>query len=180
MSFIRMSSSLTNMGTKRGLFAYAGESYSYPEKIGLFRIYGGVYCLLSLYSGTVPTSSALSSYNGFPSDYSSGQRLISFGPMGGNSQYDEIVTSNSKVYVKSKTTKNANANASGTAGWFMWYNLYPYDSLNYMNSTGMVVVGDVTGVGGGGALEMDDVDIVNGRNYQLRDYSFVIPRQWTF
>lgn len=183
MSFITMSADLVKDGCLYGLFKPTATNIdnTYPDSYSLFCNEPpgtGKNGSVRLFSGTMPSSSSLSSYGGSGNTYSGG--LVTFGFFGGDlQQYDELIIDGDKVKIRSKVTRIGTASASGTATWFMWY-LYSPSSSNYLNDKGNCFVGDVTGPGGGGALEIDNVSIVNGKSYYIKNFSFVIPRAWSF
>lgn len=180
MSFIRMSSVLVQTGAKNGLFlgTSSSQTSSYPASYSLFNNWAPTQ--LRLHSGTMPTESSASTYAGYGTTFQSASVLITFEGFGGATyEGDEIIISNTKVYWRSKTVKTATAAASGQASWFSVFHAYTGNTSHYLNANGHWLMGDVTGPGGGGALEVDDVNIVSGQSYQLKNYSFVLPRAWT-
>lgn len=60
---------------------------------------------------------------------------------------------------------DTNADASGTAGWFR---AYDSDAV-------AVIDGSITGVGGGGDLELDDTNIVTGGVISVDSWTMTMP-----
>lgn len=184
MSFIRVSANLLTESMKQGPCYANGDSNgnSYPGGVSIFG-YNSTYGFvpyLTVYKGTMPTAADLQAHNNQASTFRTTDALITFQPMGWAVDYrDEVVTSNSETYIRWLVMKTASASATGTAGWFMWYRTNG-NAINYLNDRGVAFAGDITGPGGGGALEMDNINIVSGRSYQLKNYSFSSARTWVF
>ena len=65
----------------------------------------------------------------------------------------------------SAITDDSAADASGTAGWFRGY-----------DSAGNAVIdGSITGTGGGGDMELDDVNIVAGGTIAVSSWTITMP-----
>lgn len=79
--------------------------------------------------------------------------------------FGNATTANPAVATASAITSDTNADASGTAGWFRGY-----------DSAGTAVIdGSITGTGGGGDMELDDVNIVAGGTIAISSWTVSMP-----
>lgn len=79
--------------------------------------------------------------------------------------FGAATTANPSVATASAITSDTTADASGTAGWFR-----AYDS-----AASAVIDGSITGTGGGGDMELDDVNIVAGGTIAVSSWTVSMP-----
>lgn len=183
MSVITMSPSLVRACALAGPCVPNGYYYTeFPSQTGLFNYQDTNRSRIRIYKGVMPTANEISTSTLRTDQFRSSDMLIDGNALygGGSQEYDEVAIVNNEVIIRSKITKQTlGASQSGVASWFMWANFVGgYGPV--MSTAGIVLVGDITGPGGGGALEIDNVNIVAGLIYQLKEYSFRLPQSWSF
>lgn len=106
---------------------------------------------LKFYTGTQPASA---------DDALSGNTLL------GTLTFDDPCgTKSNGVITFGVITEDSSADATGTATW-----------ARIQDSAGNVVFDcDVSGIGGGGSIEMNDVDIVAGGPIQIDSFAITVP-----
>lgn len=71
-----------------------------------------------------------------------------------------------------QATVTSTGSVSGTATWFMVH--------GYTFSTAAKFTGTITGIGGGGDMEIADTNIVDGQSYTTTQFRFAMPQDYTY
>jgi len=138
---------------------------------------------LRLYKGTIPTASSFKTDGtcNTGENYSSdnwlsargGDRLIHF-PV--NTGTSTKFTSGDGLHVG---LSGANATGTGTATWFA-LNIVGSTTGGYNYPPHSVLIGTVSVAGGGGDIELLNVDIVNGQTYKINSVKIPFPLKFTW
>ena len=125
---------------------------------------------LEIFKGTVPTPEQIkNAASGLNLNRAADSLIIING-------LDLIPTANIvKNTIKIAQSTFANANATGTATWFMMWSGISGSSAT-INST--CLVGDISDLSGNGALRIQNVNIVAGTPYSLHAMAITIPHSF--
>lgn len=118
---------------------------------------------IRIYKGALPVKNDLDTTA--PSSLRTSDRLITFDFGSGDftvSQPNGTATLNTSI--------NANATASGTAAWFI---------IDVNSQFAPMIVGSVSGPGGGGDLVIGSTSITSGLTYSLGALVYTLPRVFT-
>ena len=121
--------------------------------------------------GAVPTKTDAYDEN---RDYRGGSRLVSYTIPSGNA-YVVVGSGDPAIELITPTVLTATASQSGVATWFGIYT-----AGGIARSSHPWFIGTVTATGGGGDMQVADVNIVSGESYDLTPTSFSFPTIFTY
>ena len=154
---------LTQGFTKNG--SVAGSLNGYGDTGG-----GNQRIVFVICKGSVPTKSEVYGQN---RDFRSGDRLISYNYNG--NAYVVVGSSDPAIELVTPTVLTATASQSGVATWFGGYTLGGFSLSSHP-----WFICSITATGGGGDMQVADVNVVSGESYDLTPTSFTFPTVYTY
>ena len=144
-------------------------TYTWPMSYNLTQ--ASVY----FFKGTKPTQSEMDamSENGSMFSERGSDILIDF--MTDIGTEVDLDSANNRIKVTLSSSRTATAEDGGVASWWTFNYRYSDPSRTNTNDGRPFYMGDISGIGGGGEVQLADTTIVNGQDYILTAFSFYVP-----
>ena len=159
MGTIRLSQGQTNSASIK---TYEGNGAPFANAEGSYG-YNSNWSKFYIMQGSIPTQNELDAAGG---NFRSGDRLVTFDRSWGHSLDD----SNNTVTL---VGEEATATGTGTATWWYW-------DAHVTQANACRMAGDISGIGGGGSIEMSNTSVVSGNVYQTAEHIFSFPYEFTY
>lgn len=172
----------TSIGTDTSLFSNAYNA-EYPDGFTSSSLY------FYLMSGTFPTQAQLDSSTApYPAaSATSGTwgsqillRLKVNDSYGDAANFQPVII-DGEHYAQTRYIKPATAEASGVATWWLIAHVENTSSGSIRATKAFHIIGDITTLGGGGSMTMQDPNVIAGKEYEIGPINIHIPRryEWT-